>query len=229
MLVTLDVTGGVGSPRHYKDTSSLLSPSHPHSQHNQHNVTSSQHYPNSQHSSMMYHGTGNTINTADVQANQYCYDRTLYQSGPGDTQDSRTVLATNNPAHQLGGKAWIYKQTISGKTNSKNGNSQLFIIHQPFFSSLSLCHFSILNSFLRCKNDARNSIHILKSYSRTRFCSTFGASLYLCIYVFFCVYNYKSSLYVKRRNSPDEECHRIIHHSLWLCLIVHYVLCTYFS
>ena len=110
VLVTLDVAGGVSSPRHYgavnKDTASLLSPSHPHSTHNQHNVTNSQHYPNSQHSSMMYHGTGNTINTADVQANQYCYDRTsvpIYQSAPGDAQDSRTAL-TSNPGHQLGGK-----------------------------------------------------------------------------------------------------------------------------
>lgn len=94
----------------------LLSPSHPHSgcnpatpTHNQHNVTNTQqHFSNQQHSSMIYH-TANTINTADMQNNQFCYDRTtvpLYSSGPGDTQDARPLPPGNPVNHQLGGKSY---------------------------------------------------------------------------------------------------------------------------
>lgn len=115
---TLDVAGGLGSPRHYGGVSKeqpLLSPSHPHSgcpatpAHNQHNVTNTQqHFSNQQHSSMIYHTTANTINTADMQNNQFCYDRTsvpLYSSGPGDTQDARPLPPGNPVNHQLGGKS----------------------------------------------------------------------------------------------------------------------------
>lgn len=115
---TTQLPGGVGSPRHYGGVSKeqpLLSPSHPHSgcnpatpTHNQHNVTNTQqHFSNQQHSSMIYH-TANTINTADMQNNQFCYDRTtvpLYSSGPGDTQDARPLPPGNPVNHQLGGNA----------------------------------------------------------------------------------------------------------------------------
>lgn len=114
----VNVTGGIGSPRHYGGVNkeqALLSPSHPHSgcpatpTHNQHNVTNTQHFSNQQHSSMIYHNTANTINTADVQnQNQYCYDRTsvpLYQMGPGDGQDTRPLPPSNPASHQMGGKS----------------------------------------------------------------------------------------------------------------------------
>ncbi|XP_078051101.1 uncharacterized protein LOC144477313 isoform X11 [Augochlora pura] len=115
---TTQLPGGLGSPRHYGGVSKeqpLLSPSHPHSgcpatpTHNQHNVTNTQqHFSNQQHSSMIYHTTANTINTADMQNNQFCYDRTsvpLYSSGPGDTQDARSLPPGNPVNHQLGGNA----------------------------------------------------------------------------------------------------------------------------
>lgn len=57
---------------------------------------------------MIYH-TANTINTADMQNNQFCYDRTtvpLYSSGPGDTQDARPLPPGNPVNHQLGGKSY---------------------------------------------------------------------------------------------------------------------------
>ena len=57
---------------------------------------------------MIYHTTANTINTADMQNNQFCYDRTsvpLYSSGPGDTQDARPLPPGNPVNHQLGGKS----------------------------------------------------------------------------------------------------------------------------
>lgn len=57
---------------------------------------------------MIYHTTANTINTADMQNNQFCYDRTsvpLYSSGPGDTQDARSLPPGNPVNHQLGGKS----------------------------------------------------------------------------------------------------------------------------
>ncbi|XP_076655238.1 uncharacterized protein LOC143360357 isoform X9 [Halictus rubicundus] len=115
---TTQLPGGLGSPRHYGGVSKeqpLLSPSHQHSgcpatpTHNQHNVTNTQqHFSNQQHSSMIYHTTANTINTADMQNNQFCYDRTsvpLYSSGPGDTQDARSLPSGNPVNHQLGGNA----------------------------------------------------------------------------------------------------------------------------
>ncbi|XP_031827579.1 uncharacterized protein LOC116424817 isoform X3 [Nomia melanderi] len=115
---TTQLPGGLGSPRHYGGVSKeqpLLSPSHPHSgcpatpTHNQHNVTNTQqHFSNQQHSSMIYHTTANTINTADMQNSQFCYDRTsvpLYSSGPGDTQDARSLPPGNPVNHQLGGNA----------------------------------------------------------------------------------------------------------------------------
>lgn len=113
---TINVAGGVGSPRHYGGVNKeqpLLSPSHPHSgcpatpTHNQHNATNTQHFSNQQHSSMIYHTTANTINTPDMQNNQFCYDRTsvpLYSSG--DTQDVRSLPPGNPVNHHMGGKSY---------------------------------------------------------------------------------------------------------------------------
>lgn len=111
-LDTINVTGGVGSPRHYGGVSKdqpLLSPSHPLTgctatpTHNQHNANNTQHFSNHQHSSMLYH------NAAGVQSSQYCYDRTsvnMYQSGPGDAQDCRPPPPSNPASHQMGGKSY---------------------------------------------------------------------------------------------------------------------------
>lgn len=139
----LDVAGGVGSPRHYGGVSKeqpLLSPSHPHSgcnpatpTHNQHNVTNTQqHFSNQQHSSMIYH-TANTINTADMQNNQFCYDRTtvpLYSSGPGDTQDARPLPPGNPVNHQLGGKSYDHLMSC---------DHHFVIITPPSVYALLLC------------------------------------------------------------------------------------------
>lgn len=112
----INVTGGVGSPRHYSGVNKeqpLLSPSHPSagcsatSTHIQHNATNTQHYSHQQHTSMIYHNA-NTMNTGDVANNQFCYDRTsvpLYSSGPGDAQDVRPLPPSNLAGHQLGGKS----------------------------------------------------------------------------------------------------------------------------
>lgn len=113
---TIDVAGGVGSPRHYGAVSKeqpLLSPSHSHSacpatstQH-QHNATNTQHFSNQQHTPLLYHTNANTINTADMQNSQFCYDRTsvpLYSSG--EAQDARSLPPGNPVNHQIGGKSY---------------------------------------------------------------------------------------------------------------------------
>lgn len=92
----------------------LLSPSHSHSAcpatptHNQHNATNTQHFTSQQHTTMLYqHTNANTINTADMQNNQFCYDRSsvpLYPSG-GEAQDARSLPSGNPVNHQIGGKS----------------------------------------------------------------------------------------------------------------------------
>lgn len=113
-----NVSGGIGSPRHYgggvnKDQP-LLSPSHQHggcqatANHNQQNPANSQHYTNQQHTSMLYHTSANSINNHDVPNNQFCYDRTsvsMYGTGPGDPQDARSMPPSNTTGHQMGGKS----------------------------------------------------------------------------------------------------------------------------
>ena len=125
----------------------LLSPSHPHSgcnpatpTHNQHNVTNTQqHFSNQQHSSMIYH-TANTINTADMQNNQFCYDRTtvpLYSSGPGDTQDARPLPPGNPVNHQLGGKSYDHLMSCDHHFVIITPPPSVYIyicIYTPFFS-----------------------------------------------------------------------------------------------
>jgi len=117
----LDVAGGIASPRHYGGVSKepLLSPSHSHSTcpatptHNQHNATNTQHFTSQQHTSMLYqhqHTNANTINTADMQNNQFCYDRSsvpLYPSG-GEAQDARSLPSANNVNHQIGEQTLDY-------------------------------------------------------------------------------------------------------------------------
>jgi len=115
----LDVAGGIASPRHYGGVSKepLLSPSHSHSAcsatptHNQHNATNTQHFTSQQHTSMLYqHTNANTINTADMQNNQFCYDRSsvpLYPSG-GEAQDARSLPSANNVNHQIGEQTLEY-------------------------------------------------------------------------------------------------------------------------
>jgi len=127
-VYTIDVTGGIGSSRHYGGVSKeqpLLSPSHSHStcsatstQHNQHNTTNTQHFSSQppplpptqqqpptpqQHNPMLYHNSANTINPADMQNSQFCYDRssvTLYPPG-AEAQDAR-LPPTNSANHQIG-------------------------------------------------------------------------------------------------------------------------------
>ncbi|XP_020277820.1 nuclear receptor coactivator 1-like isoform X10 [Pseudomyrmex gracilis] len=116
---TTQLPGGIGSPRHYGGVSKdpLLSPSHSHSAcpatptHNQqHNcATNTQHFSSQQHTSMLYqqHTNANTINTADMQNSQFCYDRSsvpLYSSG-GEAQDARSLPPGNPVNHQIGGNA----------------------------------------------------------------------------------------------------------------------------
>jgi len=124
-VYTIDVAGGIGSPRHYGGMSKeqpLLSPSHSHSTcsatptHNQHNTT--QHFSSQppplpptqqqpptpqQHNPMLYHNNANTINPADMQNSQFCYDRSsvpLYPPG-AEAQDARSLPPANSVNHQL--------------------------------------------------------------------------------------------------------------------------------
>jgi len=95
----------------------LLSPSHSHSAcpatptHNQHNATNTQHFTSQQHTPMLYqHTNANTINTADMQNSQFCYDRSsvpLYSSG-GEAQDARSLPSGNPVNHQMGGKSYDF-------------------------------------------------------------------------------------------------------------------------
>ncbi|XP_046466589.1 nuclear receptor coactivator 2 isoform X7 [Neodiprion pinetum] len=110
---TTQLPGGINSPRHYGGMNKeqpLLSPSHPHSgcpsqpSLNQHNVTNTQHLSN-QHPAMIYH-SNTTLNSTEVQNNQFCYDRasvSLYSSGPGDTSNTRPLPPGNPNSHQMGG------------------------------------------------------------------------------------------------------------------------------
>ncbi|XP_046737418.1 hypoxia-inducible factor 1-alpha isoform X9 [Diprion similis] len=110
---TTQLPGGINSPRHYGGMNKeqpLLSPSHPHSgcpsqpSLNQHNVTNAQHLSN-QHPAMIYH-SNTTLNSTEVQNNQFCYDRasvSLYSSGPGDTSNTRPLPPGNPNSHQMGG------------------------------------------------------------------------------------------------------------------------------
>ncbi|XP_046605216.1 putative uncharacterized protein DDB_G0291608 isoform X9 [Neodiprion virginianus] len=112
---TTQLPGGINSPRHYGGMNKeqpLLSPSHPHSgcpsqpSLNQHNVTNTQHLSN-QHPAMIYH-SNTTLNSTEVQNNQFCYDRasvSLYSSGPGDTSNTRPLPPGNPNSHQMGGNA----------------------------------------------------------------------------------------------------------------------------
>lgn len=56
---------------------------------------------------MLYHTNANSINSADMQNSQFCYDRTsvpLYPSG--EAQDTRSLPPSNAVNHQLGGKSY---------------------------------------------------------------------------------------------------------------------------
>ncbi|XP_072762163.1 uncharacterized protein [Anoplolepis gracilipes] len=112
---TTQLPGGIGSPRHYGGISKepLLSPSHSHSAcpatptHSQH--TNTQHFSSQQHTPLLYqqHTNANTLNTADMQNSQFCYDRSsvpLYPSG-GEAQDARSLPPGNPVNHQMGGNA----------------------------------------------------------------------------------------------------------------------------
>lgn len=72
---------------------------------------------------MLYqHTNANTINTADMQNSQFCYDRSsvpLYPSG-GEAQDARSLPSANNVNHQIG------EQTIDYFVSSENS---LFFYH----------------------------------------------------------------------------------------------------
>ncbi|XP_050453750.1 nuclear receptor coactivator 2-like isoform X3 [Cataglyphis hispanica] len=109
---TTQLPGGIGSPRHYGGISKepLLSPSHSHSAcpatptHSQHSNT--QHFSSQQHNQLLYQQhNANTLNTADMQNSQFCYDRSsvpLYPSG-GEAQDARSLPPGNPVNHQMGG------------------------------------------------------------------------------------------------------------------------------
>ncbi|KAL6431695.1 hypothetical protein ACFW04_007320 [Cataglyphis niger] len=111
---TTQLPGGIGSPRHYGGISKepLLSPSHSHSAcpatptHSQH--TNTQHFSSQQHNQLLYQQhNANTLNTADMQNSQFCYDRSsvpLYPSG-GEAQDARSLPPGNPVNHQMGGNA----------------------------------------------------------------------------------------------------------------------------
>lgn len=143
-VYTIDVAGGIGSPRHYGGVSKeqpLPSPSHSHSAtptHNQHNATNTQHFTSQQHTPMLYqHTNANTINTADMQNSQYCYDRSsvpLYSSG-GEAQDARSLPSGNPVNHQMGGKSCDFLMSCDTSLSSsppclslKNKNCR----HHPY-------------------------------------------------------------------------------------------------
>lgn len=144
----IDVAGGVGSPRHYGGVSKeqpLLSPSHSHSAcpatptHNQHNATNTQHFSNQQHTSMLYHNNANTINTADMQNSQYCYDRTsvpLYSSG--EAQDARSLPPSNPVNHQMGGKSCDLLMSCDHHTSSSSPWFLFILKKKKSISQLSL-------------------------------------------------------------------------------------------
>lgn len=104
----------------------LLSPSHSHTacpatptQQHQHNATNTQHFTNQQHTSMLYHTNANSINTADMQNSQFCYDRTsvpLYSSG--EAQDARSLPPSNPVNHQMGGKSYDHLMSCDHQKNS---------------------------------------------------------------------------------------------------------------
>lgn len=134
-VYTIDVAGGIGSPRHYGGVSKeqpLLSPSHSHSAcpatptHNQHNATNTQHFSSQQHTPMLYqHANANTINTADMQNSQFCYDRSsvpLYPSG-GEAQDARSLPSGNPVNHQMGGKSCDFLMCKSCDTSLSSSRS----------------------------------------------------------------------------------------------------------
>lgn len=144
-VYTIDVAGGIGSPRHYGGVSKeqpLLSPSHSHSTcpgtptHNQHNTTNThyssqppppppptqQQQPPQQHNPMLYHSNANTINPADMQNSQFCYDRSsvpLYPPG-GEAQDARSLPPGNPVNHQIGGKSCDFIMSCDVVPPSRN-------------------------------------------------------------------------------------------------------------
>lgn len=154
-LYTIDVTGGIGSPRHYGGISKepLLSPSHSHSAcpatptHSQH--TNTQHFSSQQHTPLLYqqHTNANTLNTADMQNSQFCYDRSsvpLYPSG-GEAQDARSLPPGNPVNHQMGGKSYDFLMscdTSSLSLSQPRATSSINYNYHPYqhFNSQYHCH-----------------------------------------------------------------------------------------
>lgn len=148
-LYTIDVTGGIGSPRHYGGISKdpLLSPSHSHSAcpatptHSQHNATNTQHYSSQQHTPLLYQ---QHTNTADMQNSQFCYaDRSvpLYPSG-GEAQDARSLPPGNPVNHQMGGKSYDFLMSCDTSLSSQSHATSSINYNYHLYQHLNYqCHY----------------------------------------------------------------------------------------
>lgn len=107
-------------------------------------MNNTQHF-SSQHTSMLYQHNTNTMNTADMQNSQFCYERSsvsLYSSG-GEAQDARSLPPGNPVNHQMGESC---DSLMSYDTSSSF--SQPFVIsarsnfnrHHPYRHSISKYH-----------------------------------------------------------------------------------------
>lgn len=166
-LYTIDVTGGIGSPRHYGGISKepLLSPSHSHSAcpatptHNQH--TNTQHFSSQQHTPLLYqqHTNANTLNTADMQNSQFCYDRSsvpLYPSG-GEAQDARSLPPGNPVNHQMGGKSYDFLMSCDNSLSlsQPHATSSINCNYHYYHTSTSITNITIVTNHSENSNSRK--------------------------------------------------------------------------
>lgn len=88
-------------------------------------MNNTQHF-SSQHNPMLYQHNTNTMNTADMQNSQFCYERSsvsLYSSG-GEAQDARSLPPGNPVNHQMGGKSCDFLMSYD---TSSSFSSQPFV------------------------------------------------------------------------------------------------------